>query len=57
VAGRRIAITWQEADTPEALQEAYRTEPRGEVRTRLHGLWLVRQGWTMAAVAPVVGVD
>jgi hypothetical protein len=27
------------------------------VRTRLHGLWLVRQGWTMAAVAPVVGVD
>jgi hypothetical protein len=56
VVGRPVTIAWQEEDTIEALHEAYRTEATGEIRTRLQGLWLLRRGWTMRAVAPVVGV-
>lgn len=39
-----------------ALRELYRRQDEGEVRTRLHGLWLLRSGWGMEQVAQVVGV-
>ena len=55
MAGRRVQIAWEEEHTSEALREQYRQE-EGEVRTRLHALWLLRAGWSMEQVAGVVGV-
>jgi transposase len=56
VAGRRVAITWTAEDTAESLRERYRKQGDGEVRTRLHALWLLRTGWGMEQVASIVGV-
>jgi transposase len=56
MAGRGIQIAWEAEDTPEGLREQYRRQGRGEVRTRLHALWLLRSGWGMEQVAGVVGV-
>ncbi len=56
MAGRRVEIAWEAQDTPEALRERYRRQEEGEVRTRLHALWLLRKGWSMAQVAEVAGV-
>ncbi len=56
MAGKRVAIKWQAEDTPEALRERYRKQEKGEVRTRLHALWLLRRGWGMEEVAEIVGV-
>ena len=56
MAGRALRVVWDPADTEAALQQAYRQEKTGEVRTRLHGLWLVRRGRRLAEVAQVVGV-
>ena len=36
--------------------ELYRRQDDGEVRSRLHGLWLLRSGWGMEQVAQIVGV-
>jgi transposase len=54
---RRLVVTWAEADTPEALWERYRKEGDGEVRSRLHALWLLRMGWRLKEVADAVGVQ
>lgn len=54
--GKRVQIAWEAGDTPEALRERYRREEEGEVRSRLHALWLLRSNWTMEEVAGVVGV-
>jgi transposase len=56
MAGRALRVVWDAADTVEALQQGYRQEKDGEVRTRLHGLWLLRQGQTVGQVAQTVGV-
>ena len=56
MAGRRLRVTWQEADTAEALQQAYRAERDGAVRMRLHGLWLLRRGRPVGEVAATLGV-
>ncbi len=56
MAGRRVQIVWEAADTGAALRERYRRQKEGEVRTRLHGLWLLRSGWAMEQVAGIVGV-
>jgi transposase len=56
MAGRKIRVTWAAADTVEALHQAYRREADGPVRTRLHGLWLLRGGKTVGATAKAVGV-
>jgi transposase len=56
MAGKRVEIAWEAEDTPEALRERYRRQEEGEVRTRLHALWLLRRGWSMTQVAEVVGV-
>src|SRR5918996_6249396 len=56
MAGRRVRIAWEAEDTAEALREGYRRQEEGEVRSRLHALWLLRTGWSMEQVAGVVGV-
>ena len=54
--GRPFVIAWAAGDTPAALHDAYRHQPRGEVRSRLQALWLLRKGWRLEAVAAAVGV-
>ena len=53
--GRPFKVVWREEDTPEALKAAYQKERDSEVRTRLHGLWLLRCGWRLGMVTEVVG--
>lgn len=53
--GRSLQSAWREEDTDEALKAAYRAEPDGSVRTRLHGLWLLRAGWSLRLVAELLG--
>lgn len=54
--GRPFVVEWHEEDTPEALKAAYQGERAPELRTRLHGLWLLRCGWRLPSVAEAVGV-
>ena len=54
--GRPLRIGWSTEDTPEALKAAYQSERDIDLRTRLHGLWLVRSGWQLGEVATAVGV-
>lgn len=56
MAGKRVEVPWAAEDTPEALRQRYRQEEEGEVRTRLHALWLLRLDWGMEEVARIVGV-
>jgi putative transposase len=51
-----LRVVWETADTAEALRRAYRAESDGAVRMRLHGLWLLRSGGSVGAVAATVGV-
>jgi transposase len=53
--GRSQQIGWREEDTDEAIKAAYRAEPDGMVRTRLHGLWLWRASWSLRGVAELLG--
>jgi transposase len=53
--GRPFEVAWRESDTPEALKSAYQRERDPEVRTRLHGLWLLRCGWSLGKVAEAMG--
>jgi putative transposase len=53
--GRLFKVVWREEDTPEALKGAYHRERDPEVRTRLHGLWLLRCGWHLGKVAEAMG--
>ena len=54
--GRPFEVTWREEDTTEALKAAYRRERDIELRTRLHGLWLLRSGRRLSSVGATVGV-
>ena len=54
--GRRFEVTWREEDTTEALKAAYQGERDPQLRTRLHGLWLLRTGWRFPSVSAAVGV-
>lgn len=54
--GTPLRMDWAAKDTVEGLQGRYRRERRVDVRPRLHGLWLVRQGQTARAAAEVLGV-
>ena len=54
--GRPLNIDWHEKDTPHALKKAYLSEKDTEVRSRLHLLWLVRDGMQITAAATVIGV-
>lgn len=52
--GRRLLINWQ--DDADSLGRAYRQEENAELRTRLHALWLLRQGHSLRESAELVGV-
>lgn len=52
--GLSAPIVWHQ--TRRRLRQAYREEPRAEVRTRLHLLWLLREGWSLPRAAGAVGV-
>jgi len=54
--GRPFQVEWQAADTAAALKAAYQREGEGAIRQRLHGLWLLRSGWQLGAVAAALGV-
>ena len=54
--GRRFEVTWREEDTTEALKAAYQGERDPQLRTRRHGLWLLRTGWRLPSVSAAVGV-
>ncbi len=51
---RRMDIPWQE--DAKVLFRLYKQEPDPEIRPRLHALWLLRQGYTVAQVVQVLGV-
>ena len=53
--GKAFVVAWREGDTPEALKAAYQKERESQVRTRLHGLWLLRSGWPLGTVAEALG--
>lgn len=55
--GRKLKIEWVAGDDAASLYARYRRERRGDVRPRLHALWLVRTGHTTREVAEVLGVD
>lgn len=52
--GRHVEIEWQE--TAAELKQMYRAEKHPQRRTRLHALWWMRQGKTMAEISPLLGV-
>ena len=54
---RKVAIAWAAEDTAAALHARYRSEKVAEVRTRLHALWLLRQGQGPTAMEGAVGVS
>ena len=53
----RFAVAWADAETAEALWEQYRKAPAGDVRSRLHALWLLRTDRSLTEVAAIVGVQ
>jgi transposase len=54
--GRPFQVAWQAEETIAALKAAYQREGEGAIRQRLHGLWLLRSGWRLGAVAAALGV-
>jgi transposase len=54
--GRPFQVDWRTEDTPAALKAAYQKEDEGAIRQRLHGLWRLRSGWRLGAVAAALGV-
>ena len=53
--GRPLRIDWEEDAA--ALHRRYRREGDPELRTRWHGLWLVRGGASLREAARALGVD
>lgn len=53
--GRPFHVEWQEDAA--TLQRWYQQERDGPVRSRLHALWLLRAGHSLAETAHVVGVE
>ena len=54
--GRPLRIDWRSEDSPAALKLVYQEEQDITLRTRIHGLWLVRSGWQLGEAAKAVGV-
>ena len=54
--GRPLRIDWHGEDTQGSLKSAYQSERDIGLRTRLHGLWLVRSGYQLGEAARAVGV-
>lgn len=56
--GRPLLLAWREADTEEVLRTAYRAEQRGDMRSRLQALWLLRSGdRRLGEVTALVGAE
>jgi transposase len=55
--GRPLVVTWDAADTVDALHTHYRKAGDAHVAKRLHALWLVRDGRSLRAAAAVVDAD
>src|SRR4051812_13540182 len=55
--GRKLTVEWAAEDDAAGLYERYRRERRPDVRSRLHGLWLVRTGRTTREASEALGVD
>jgi transposase len=51
---RKLVVHWQE--DAETLRRRYHRARDGQHRTRLHALWLLRSGKTLASVALALGV-
>lgn len=51
---RKLQIEWQEDER--TLETRYKKEKDHQNRTRLHALWLLRQGRTIKEVAQLMGV-
>ena len=51
IIGRPFRVDWRPEDTPEALKAAHLAEIDVTLRTRLHGLWLLRSGRQLSDVA------
>lgn len=56
MAGRRLNIEWRSEDTPEALKAAWQAEREHAVKTRLHGLWMLRRGMNVGEVTRALEV-
>jgi transposase len=54
--GRPLAVEWAAGDDAARLHARYRRERRADMRSRLHGLWLVRGGRSAREAAEVLGV-
>ena len=54
--GQPFRLYWRTEDTSEALKAAYLAARDDGLRTRLHGLWLLRTGRKLGDVASVMGV-
>lgn len=52
--GKMVQVQWH--DDTASLKRAYGAERDGEVKARLHLLWLVRDGKQIKEAAPLVGV-
>ena len=53
--GKPFVLMWAAADTEETLKARYLAEVHAQRRQWLHGLWLLRRGWRVDAVADAVG--
>lgn len=52
----QFTMTWAAEDIAGTLKARYRAEPRADRRLRLQGLWLLREGRSVAETAAAVGV-
>jgi transposase len=52
--GRPLEIPWQHDEA--TLFQLYRAEKRPDIKPRLHALWLLRRGYSLAETATIVGV-
>ena len=53
--GKPFVMVWAEADSEAALKRRYLAEGQPRRRQWLQGLWLLRRGWGVDAVADAVG--
>lgn len=52
--GRPLKISWKDDET--SLFQGYRAEKEPDLKPRLHALWLLRKGYSLAETATVLGV-
>jgi transposase len=50
MSGRPFRVIWHDEDTEKILKAAYQRDRDVELRSRLHGLWLLRSGWRIGLI-------